>query len=95
MKIQSWEYRDVSATGILADERGAVAVKPGAKWNNECAATRSTLNDGLFLCVNAGRDSQGTVRGITIYFDSRRELAKFLSRACSPYVIAEEEASAG
>jgi hypothetical protein len=80
MKVEHWTHKGVKPDGTFYESAGAVNTEPNVDvtWKGEGCDCGTCQNSDCYIRVNLGRDEEGTVRGMTIYFDSDKELAKFL-----------------
>jgi len=80
MQVQMWQYQDVQVDGTFAARDGAVVPYPQFRTSRENEyETASSQKDGDWLSVSTGRMPDGTMTGITLYFDSREEMEDFIS----------------
>jgi hypothetical protein len=78
MTIEYWSYSGVRTDGTMENDPGAVVVEPGMDTSGlHHPRTGSAKSDGLWLGVCTGRLKDGTMHGITLYFDDDREMRQF------------------
>lgn len=84
MKVEHWEHKNVSPDGKTI-RGGAVGVygditrsAPGGG----CGLPTCHCSDGHWICVAEPRTADGTVSGVTFYFDSEEELQEFGNGLC-------------
>ena len=75
MRIEHWKHIGVRLDGTLEGEPGAVAteevVRIGA--GQGCGLESCHCSDGYWITISFGRDTEGTLKGVTIYFDNAEE----------------------
>lgn len=81
MKVKHWTYENVEKNGKVPSG-GAVNTEPGidVTRHGEGCNCGTCQDADCYIRVNLGRDEQGTVRGMTMYFDSDKELNKYLGK---------------
>ncbi|NIQ16490.1 MAG: hypothetical protein GTO02_19480 [Candidatus Dadabacteria bacterium] len=79
MRIEHWTHKDVDENGLVLTG-GAVNTEPkiDVTWKGEGCDCASCQSIDCYIRVNLGRDMNGTVRGMTIYFNSDSELREYL-----------------
>lgn len=83
MKIEYWSESEVNEDGTIGfgtpnPALGSVSVEPGMNTSGmHHAQTPSTVRSGLWMNVSTGRLPDGTMHGITLYFDNEREMREF------------------
>lgn len=86
MRTELWQVANVNPNGTIGDPpapaSGAMNVHPGFWTSREQYVSTPSLEDsGDWLSVSTGRLPDGTVTGITLYFDSREEMNQYI-REC-------------
>ena len=82
MRIKYWTYSGVKLDGTFENDpnnnEGSVHVNPRMDTSgNHHYNTRSTRASGLWMSISTGRLSDGTVQGITLFFDDEPEMRQF------------------
>ena len=75
MRIEPFFHKNVDPDGKV-DVGGAVETTPRTRWSKNHRSSERCQ----FLIINCGRNAQGAVYGVTIYFDTDEELEKFLAQ---------------
>lgn len=80
MDIKYWTHEGVKPDGTFEDRLGAIGTEPkiDATWSGEGCDCGTCGGADTYIRVNLGRDDEGTVRGMTIYFDSDEEMKSYL-----------------
>ena len=80
-KVTFWQHEDVKPDGTFGDPAlGSVEKFPMWRSSREpYSRTPSLEADGHWVSVSTGRLPDGTVTGITVYFESIEELESFVS----------------
>lgn len=82
MRVQLWQHQDVKPDGSHEDRDGGVNPFPQFRTSRENQYdTPSSRDSGDWLSVSTGRLPDGTMTGITLYFDSREEMEEFISQS--------------
>lgn len=84
MRVELWQSVDVNPDGTIGDpvdpSKGAIEVLPLFRSSREpYHHTPSLRASGDWCSVSTGRLPDGTVTGITLYFNSRDEMQKFIA----------------
>lgn len=75
-----WEYKNVSHNGECEDE-GSVETSPLISVSgNHHNMTLSTIKSGSWIFISTGLSEDGTVKGITAYFEDQDALIAELKR---------------
>jgi hypothetical protein len=82
MRIEYWNDSDVKLDGTFENDpehhRGQCDPKPKMDTSGfHHPQTRSAMKAGLWMMVSTGRLPDGTIHGITIYFENESEMRKF------------------
>jgi hypothetical protein len=78
MRVELWQYQDVSPDGIVPSG-GSVVTFPRFHSSRENEYdTPSSRQCGDWVSVSTGRLPDGTVTGVTLYFGSRDEMQDFI-----------------
>lgn len=85
MKVEYWSYNNVKPDGTFENDpehhQGSVKAKPQMDTSGlHHLQTRSTVEAGLWMSVSTGRLLDGTIHGITLYFDDETEMRDFEQR---------------
>lgn len=79
MRVELWQHTDVRPDGTREDRDGSLIPYPMFRTSRENQyETPSAIDAGDWLNVSTGRLPDGTVTGITLYFDSRQEMEDFI-----------------
>ena len=82
MKVEYWSYSNVKPDGRFENDpdhkQGSVRPQPematsGRHW----LPTRDTLASGHWMSVSTGRLPDGTLHGITLFFEDENEMHRF------------------
>jgi hypothetical protein len=82
MRAEYWSYNNVKSDGTFENDpehrEGSVRPRPemetsGLHWKQ----TRSAKSSGHWLSVSTGRLPDGTMHGITLFFDDENEMQRF------------------
>lgn len=80
MRVQLWQHTKIRPDGTHEDREGSLIPFPTFRTSRENQYdTPSTRAAGDWLSVSTGRLPDGTVTGITLYFDSRQEMEDFIT----------------
>ena len=79
MRITRWKHVNVAEDGTPENGRGKVETKPQFTWSHEAMPTPSTMADHPFLVISPGREDDGSVQGVTIYFEDQEEVEQFVA----------------
>lgn len=82
MKVEYWNEIDVNPDGTFGEpvepKRGSIEVDPQMKTSYAPQLpTRSAYNNPFWMFVSTGRLKDGSIHGITIYFDSEEQMKQF------------------
>lgn len=82
MRVEYWNYANVKPDGTFEDDpehkHGSVCPEPKMDTSGDHhLQTRSTVEAGLWLSVSTGRLPDGTMHGITLFFESEAEMNAF------------------
>lgn len=82
MKVEYWSYANVKPDGTFENDpehlEGSVRPQPEMSVSGmHHLQTRSVIEAGLWMSVSTGRLPDGTMHGITIYFDDEAEMRTF------------------
>lgn len=82
MKIEYWQYSGLNLDGTFEgdpeNKQGSVCHKPKMDTSGlHHPNTRSAVESGLWLSVSTGRLPDGTMHGITIFFNDEAEMRLF------------------
>jgi hypothetical protein len=69
MKIKFWKHENVAKDGRYAD---------GSQGGVETSPTVHIDYTNLFILISAGLNESGEVRGVTLRFESSKELSNFM-----------------
>lgn len=76
MRIEPFTHKNVAHDGTMPDVIGAVETTANARWSTNTQHGERCE----FLILNAGRNADGWVYGLTIYFDNKAEMERFCRR---------------
>lgn len=77
MKVKAWQHDGVDKNGVV-QEGGAVNTTPGVGFiSGGCGMEDCHCSDGYHMVINEGL-KDGTVKGVTITFDSKEEMLDLL-----------------
>jgi len=80
MRAELWQHTNVLPDGKHEDREGSLIPFPMFRTSRENQNdTPSARAAGDWLSVSTGRLPDGTVTGITLYFDSRHEMEDFIT----------------
>jgi len=79
MRVEHWKPVVTDERGVI-DGGGAVGVEPkvDVTWSGEGCDCGTCRGVDCYIRANFGRDEEGVVRGMTIYFENNKELAEYL-----------------
>lgn len=92
MRIEHWKYEGVAEDGTCADG-GSVVTRPKIQIERGARAkegfyvpeldkqviSKSDVENPFWVSISAGRQPDGTMQGMTAYFDTPHEMERFLS----------------
>lgn len=81
MRVQLWQYVDVETSGIVPSGGSVVPFPQFGSSRENTYDTPSARSAGDWLSVSTGRLPDGTMTGITLYFDSREDMEFFLKQS--------------
>jgi len=79
MKVELIEYKKVEKDGRVPTG-GAVTIKPMVQMSTGegCGLGNCHCSDGYWITIGAGRDTNGTVKVMVVYFDNKKEYNRFM-----------------
>ena len=80
MEAEHWKHENVNRNGTFKDRTGAVGTKPqlDVTWAGRGCTCGTCRNNDTYIRINSGRTFNGTVKGMTLKFESDEKLQDFL-----------------
>ncbi len=81
MKIEAFKHEGVFPDGTFKNKVGAVNIKGGitfSELNGGCGSEGCHCSDGHWLVITKPRTLHGIVDGVTVAFEDRAEMEKFI-----------------
>ena len=80
--VTKFKHENVNKDGTFSDGKaGAVEVYPSVRMSQEdeggCGLNGCHCSDGHWIMISTGRDSYGTVEGMTVHFESKEYMDRF------------------